>query len=123
MKFSVRKEKNKIILDFFSHKLDQLVVKRLNNQLNELISKGEDDIILNFSNIEYLDTSFLNCIINVHSKMLQKEGQLSVFGVCPDLIFLFHLIKLDNYLHIYTSEYDALQSHNRLIKRRFRVVS
>lgn len=122
MTVSIRTLKNKVIIDIHSYKLDGGIVPVLRKTIIDLIEKGFSNILINFSLINSLSSEALGCLISAHKKCLRKKGELCLFGMKNDILAIFFVIQLDEYLKLYSCENDALNRNNPLIKRRFKVV-
>lgn len=114
LKISTRNINNNAIIDIYAPKLDLFITKMLRKTLISLIKDNTVNIIINFSNIESLCPDALGVILAAHKVCLSNKGKISLFGVQPDMLLIFHLIKMDKYLHIYNTEDDAI-SHKNII--------
>ena len=75
--------------------------------INELVSKGEINIALNFENMEYIDSSGLGVIVSLHKRCKLNGGRLAICSLNDTLLRLFKLTSLDKALNLY-SDFDAL---------------
>jgi|SRR6056297_867835 len=78
-----------------------------NEIINELVSKGEINIALNFENMEYIDSSGLGVIVSLHKRCKLNGGRLAICSLNDTLLRLFKLTSLDKALNLY-SDFDAL---------------
>ena len=69
--------------------------------IDEFISKGELNIALDFSKMEYIDSSGLGAIVSVHKRCKLNGGRLAICGMNETLSRLFKLTSLDKALNIY----------------------
>jgi len=122
MTVSLRTTKNKVIMDIHCSRLDGGIVPVMRKTVSDLIEKGFTNILLNFSQINSLSSEALGFLIAAQKKCVRKRGEISLFGMRNDILAIFYVIQLDEYLKLYSCEADALNRVNPLVKRRFKVV-
>ncbi|MDD3150834.1 MAG: STAS domain-containing protein [Candidatus Gastranaerophilales bacterium] len=122
MEIAVKSKQSYTIVDILSSNLDSTLVNTLKNILDSLINENKYDILVDFSNVEVVDTLALGCLITSNKECMKKGGQISLFGVNNDILMILYIIKLDKHINIYNNEKDALSRSNMLVKRRFKVV-
>lgn len=122
MKLSIRNKSSNCIIDIFSQKIDNFLSKLLRKTLLDLIKSNNVNILINFTQVNSLDPTILGTIIAAHRTCKKYGGKISIYGLNPDLLLIFHIIQLDKYISLYQSEVDALNDCNHLTKRRLRVV-
>lgn len=71
-------------------------------------------LILNFGNVQSLTSLMLGRLITLNKKVQAAGGRLAVCNLSPDLQEVFEITKLSEYLDLYASERDALQSFKSL---------
>lgn len=83
---------------------DQLTVEKANQlkaELDEIIKKGEKEIIIDFNNCDYIDSTGLGVLVSAHRKLLEKGGSLMLCSmVNPQIIEIFKLTRLDKVFSI-----------------------
>jgi len=81
-----------------------------NEVVNELISKGKVDIALDFTNLDYIDSSGLGVIVSLHKRSKINGGRLAICNLNETLTRLFKLTSLDRALNIYPDFKSVLQN-------------
>src|SRR6056297_2335227 len=81
-----------------------------NQIINEFVSKGENNIALNFENMEYIDSSGLGVIVSRHKRCKLNGGRLAICSLNDTLLRLFKLTSLDKALNLYP-DYETLISN------------
>lgn len=122
MKVSIRNNKDNLILDIYAAKIDNFLTILLRKTLFDLIRDNKTNIYINFSLVESINSEILGIILSAHRACQKKGGKISIYGLKPDLLLIFHIIQLDKYIKLYTNEKDALDNQNNLAKRRLRVI-
>ena len=78
--------------------------------VNELVAKGKVNIALDFTNLEYIDSSGLGVIVSIHKRTKLNGGRLAIFGMNDTLSRLFKLTSLNKSLNIYTDKKSLIQN-------------
>jgi len=66
-----------------------------------MIEKGKNHIALNFSGLEYIDSSGLGTVVSLHKRCKMNGGKLAVYDIGETLLRLFKLTSLDKALNLY----------------------
>ncbi|PLX19980.1 MAG: hypothetical protein C0601_00460 [Candidatus Muiribacterium halophilum] len=76
------------------------------NNSDELLNKlsefsGEDfDIILDFTNLKYIDSAGMGALVRKLKEILSVGGELKIINTPPKILRLFKLTKLDTFFEI-----------------------
>ncbi|HKG08672.1 MAG TPA: STAS domain-containing protein [Pedobacter sp.] len=70
------------------------------------IRQGSRKIIISFSNVEYVDSSFLGALVAILKELLPHNGKLVLIGLNDDIVNLFQLTRLDK-IFILKNDLDA----------------
>jgi len=76
--------------------------------VEQFISKGQVNIALDFSGLEYIDSSGLGVVVSLHKRCKQNGGRLAIFNMNETLYRLFKLTSLEKALNIYPDEQSFL---------------
>ena len=69
---------------------------------------GVHTIILNFSNLEYMNSSGIGLLVTLLIRVQRQKQQLRAFGLTEHYCQIFELTRLDEAIGIYGVEADAL---------------
>jgi anti-sigma B factor antagonist len=72
------------------HEADDLL-----EEVNDLIAEGNTKVILELSKLDYLNSSGLNVLLNILTKMRNADGEAVICGVNDRLKKLLVITKLD----------------------------
>ncbi|RXZ78393.1 anti-sigma factor antagonist [Paenibacillaceae bacterium] len=72
-------------------------------------ARGRRYIILNFQDIQYIDSAGLTLLLRMASEAKNAGSHLFVFGICAKQRLLFRLVGLTGLVMIYPSEKIVLQ--------------
>ena len=89
--------------------LDEPTIQAIAEQLFSLVDdSGKKQLILNFSNVEYLSSAALGKLINLHKKLTGVQGKLAMCNVIPQIFEVFTITRLDKIFKIFPTEDDAM---------------
>ncbi len=81
----------------------------LKQKLYDIIDKGYVKIILNFKDIEFMDSTGLCALVSTHKKLCDK-GELKICHLSKHITLLFELVKYHRVINIYDTQEDALKA-------------
>ncbi len=84
----------------------------LHKLLREIIERGEKNLLLNFLNVNYIDSSGLGELVGGYVAMKKIGGEIKLFNLMPNVFELIQLTKLSNVFEIYTSQQEAIESYD-----------
>jgi len=91
-------------------KLDVDNSKDLWFYLSTLITGGALKIYLEMNKLEYIDSSGIGVIINAAKMVRLKKGDIVIANISDDIRNMFKVINLENFIKIYGSEVEAVNS-------------
>ena len=107
----------------FEEKNDVLIVKveekratveisgKLKEDLLAKIDEGHHNVIVNLSESEFVDSSFLGALVAGLKKATMKGGDLKIVGLQPPVRAMFELTRLFRIFDIFDNLEDALNSY------------
>ena len=78
--------------------------------INTIFEDGKTKIIVDMSNISYIDSSGLWALFEGHKKATQKEGTMVLLNPTKDVRRVLDITKMSSKMKIATSESEALES-------------
>ncbi|HOJ50251.1 MAG TPA: STAS domain-containing protein [Spirochaetota bacterium] len=96
MNYTIKEDKNKIIIKIEEELLNNENSEALRFLLSESINDGIKNIELDLSNVKATNSSGIAKILFFQKKISEKGGSLKIIDMHPELKKLFHLIGLDN---------------------------
>jgi stage II sporulation protein AA (anti-sigma F factor antagonist) len=81
----------------------------LRAKLEEVMAKGAKGIALDFSGVDYIDSSGLGCCSDAHKVMASRSGALVMFGASPSVEKMWKLPRLDLIIPPFQKEKEALE--------------
>lgn len=84
------------------------VSENLKTELYALIDGGAKYLVVDFSDVVYVDSSFLGALVSSLKHALSNKAEVVVAGLNKDILGLFQLIRLDKAFKIYPSATEAI---------------
>ena len=69
---------------------------------------GTRRFVLNFSQVDYINSSGIAIVINLIARMRKHEQRLSIFGLNRHFQKMFHIVGVDRYTRLCNTEAEAL---------------
>ena len=90
--------------------VDLYTAPEFKQQLLEVIAQGAKDVVVDFSDTTFIDSTTLGVLVGGVKRLRTNEGQLSL--VCSDrnIMKIFEITGLDRVFPIHKSRDEALQS-------------
>jgi anti-sigma B factor antagonist len=82
----------------------------LRDALRELIAKGNKKILLNLSDVSYIDSSGIGELVSGFTTVTNHGGQLKLVGLSKRVKDLLQITKLYTVFEVHEEEADAIRS-------------
>jgi anti-sigma B factor antagonist len=109
---SVSHDRDIRIVEFTHNKiLDEANIADIGQTLISLIDeKVHPKILLDFSSVEHLSSAALGMLINANNRVKQKNGQLRLTNIKPQIYEVFVITKLNKLFRILPTRQEAVSS-------------
>ncbi|NND20577.1 MAG: STAS domain-containing protein [Silicimonas sp.] len=97
-----------IVVTVGDRRIDAAVAVRFKEQMQELTQTAGARVILDLSNVEFLDSSGLGAVVG-SMKQLSRSCQLDLAGLTPTVDKVFRITRMDRVFRIYDTTNTALQ--------------
>ncbi len=88
-------------------RIDFKVATDFKDKMGEFIESGNLFILLNLSEVEFVDSSGLGAIVS-SLKRMRGRGDLFICGLRETIITMFHLTRMDRVFRIFENEEEAI---------------
>jgi len=78
-------------------------------EINNIMSKGNNRFVLELSGVKYMNSSGLNILVNVLTKARNAGGDVVVCNLSKKVSDLLVITKLDSIFHILPTEQEAVK--------------
>jgi anti-sigma B factor antagonist len=109
---SVRKEGNVCVVELRDRKiLEELQIDEIGARLSELVEvEPAPRLLLDFGNVEHLSSAALGVLITLNRQVAERQGQLVLAGIHPQIYEVFKITRLNRLFTIQTTTEDALKA-------------
>lgn len=89
--------------------LDELVIQDLGQELFSLVEQeNHKNLLLNFTNVEFLSSAALGKLISLHKKVERAGGVLKLSNIRPEIFDVFKITRLNEKFDIKDEQEEAL---------------
>jgi len=92
--------------------IDRICVERISSRIIQEVQHAAErpKVVICFDQIKEVSSSILGVVIQIEKQIRQKQGQLKLSGMQPNVKEVFHLTRLDSILDIYETSESAMDS-------------
>lgn len=117
MSFSVNvRQEGAVSLVAVSGKLTSFEAKAFRELIRGLVEKGNTNIVLNLSALEYLDSSGIGELARNYMSVVKKGGTVKVVGLAPRVEEILKVTQLYQVFPEFPDEASALESFSHVKK-------
>ena len=104
-----KKLRNVLIVNILDKRLDANIAYEFKDKMASYISTGDHLIVLNISDVDYIDSSGLGAIVS-SLKMLGDKGDIVICGTQDTVMRMFKLTRMNKVFRMYETENEAIDS-------------
>ena len=105
-----RVEERGILILGITGYIDATNIDLFERQMYEQIENGHNKIILDFSEIQYINSAALGVILNMNQLAIKRQGSIRIINLPRKYEKTFELLGLNGYLQIFSEKEKALES-------------
>ncbi|MBW3544684.1 MAG: STAS domain-containing protein [Bacteroidetes bacterium] len=110
MKYSIDKQERYSLVSLHEEKLDTTLAPKLKSELITLHAEGVKNIVLDISEVKYIDSSGLSSLL-VGNRILTEDGGIFIIAAPTEHVQkLIKISQLDNVLNILPSRDEAIDA-------------
>jgi len=113
MEILQRREGNVVILDIYGAISLGESKEKFVRVMDELLSQQDVNVLVNFSGINYVDSTGIGELVGYLNKFVESNRQLKILKPHERILKLLQITKLDTMFEIYDDEEQALRSFQR----------
>jgi len=109
---------NDITILKVSGEIDLYTVNDFQKAFSDKINKGINNLVIDFLDVTYLDSSGLSALLSMHKKVASLNGSLSIVTL-PDkhsITRIFEITRLNTVLNMFHSLDDAIDHNTKRSK-------
>ena len=109
---AVSQDKDVRLVEFTNNKiLDEANIKEIGDGLNALVDERPNPkLLLDFATVDHLSSAALGMLINVNKRVKERNGQLRLANIKPQIFEVFVITKLNKLFRILPTRPEALAS-------------
>jgi anti-sigma B factor antagonist len=108
LKMNTRSIDDRASLIDLEGEIDVYTAPNLKQQIITLLDSGVRHILINLTNVEYLDSTALGVLIGGLKRLRERDGSLDLICPNPRIKRVFEITGLDKIFDMYTTEEEAL---------------
>ena len=108
MQIQERKENDVVVLAVDGD-IDLNSSPEMRKKFEELIVNNSVKIVVNFQNVNYIDSSGLATVIEMLQRLKKTQGELRLSNMSEKIKNLLEITKIDKLFKMYSSEAEALK--------------
>ena len=93
-------EENNQITAVFDGRLDTVAAQQIAETIDPLLQHADQNIILDCEKMPFISSSGLRIFLKIRKEVAAKGGKMYLRNVCPDVMQVFKMTKLDDIFEI-----------------------
>lgn len=111
LKHTVTEESGVTVLSFLEEKLDATTALTARPILDQLVERGGIKVVIDMSAVRVIDSSGVAVVVSLFKRLKALGGSLRVSGLEGQPREIFHLLRLEKAMPIYSSAHEALKGY------------
>jgi anti-sigma B factor antagonist len=103
---NLRTANESVIIDL-SGEINAFADEAINKAYDQADSQGQRNIMLNFKNVTYINSTGIALIVGLMAKSRRNHKRLTVFGLTDHYVEIFQITRLADFMSIYPDEASA----------------
>lgn len=109
MKINLQKDSGVTTAMIDETRLDASVAPEFKSAMDEIITSGNNQLIIDISKLSFMDSSSLGAMVSV-LKQISATGKLVILGASGTVLELFKLTRMDR-IFILTDDIESAKTH------------
>ncbi|QHM71024.1 STAS domain-containing protein [Mixta intestinalis] len=109
MKLEIAQSDNVTVITPVTRRLDASVAKPFRDEVMEQINAGQTRLLLDFSRVDFIDSSCLGTLISL-LKAINGKGEMALCALNPNIQNMFKLTRMDRVFTLCTTQNEALSA-------------
>jgi len=91
--------------------LDEANIQQIGEEISELVdSREQPKLLISFDNVDHLSSAALGTLITINQKVRERDGQLRLANIDPQIYEVFVITKLNKLFEIHDTAEEAIAS-------------
>jgi len=103
------------IIEFMDRNiLDEANIQQIGDEIGAIIDESPfPKLLISFENVDHLSSAALGTLITINNKIRQKDGQLRLANINPQIYEVFAITKLNKLFQIHKTTQEALKKFKK----------
>lgn len=110
----VRQSADHAVIDLIGQ-VDREAEARLNAAFDEATARGSHTVLLNFTAVDYINSTGIAVIVGVLARARRDGRQLSVCGLTDHYRTIFEITRLVDFMQVYPDEQSAVSGGHGVV--------
>jgi len=108
-------ESGATIIEFMDRNiLDEANIQQIGEEIGGIIDESAfPKLLISFENVDHLSSAALGTLITINNKIRQKDGQLRLANINPQIYEVFVITKLNKLFQIHKTTQEALKKFRK----------
>ena len=111
MQLNITEQGEIVRIEVQEERMDAHNSSDLKEQMLQLFDDGKCNLIINLSEVRFVDSSGLGALVSGFKNASAREGSLKLCSLQPQVRSMFELTRLHRVFEIYASVEEALESY------------
>jgi anti-anti-sigma factor len=113
LKIEIRPRGDNVAVVVLRGEIGTETVNQFKDRIDQLVNEGQSKIIMDFQEVNYLNSMGLGVVAATLKKVKKNKGDLKLVKLSPAVQELFELTRLTKVFEIFDSEDEALKSFSQ----------
>ena len=109
MNFETEKIHNIIIVKL-QGALEVSIQTLLKEKLQDIAAQNDNDVVLDFSNVEFIDSACLGALVALLKRLREHKGDIKMACLTDDVRSIFQITRLDRVFDLFETKEEAVNS-------------
>jgi anti-sigma B factor antagonist len=100
-----------VVVVSLSGSLDVSQQKVFKDKLSGIAEMDGKDMVADFSNVAFIDSSCLGTLVSLARRLREKSGDIKLSNLSPDVRSIFQITRLDKVFEIFGGVQEAVDSY------------
>jgi anti-sigma B factor antagonist len=108
----IRKQNAVVQIEFIDRNiLDEANIQLISDEISRIIDQeAAPKLLISFANVDHLSSAALGALININYKVRNKNGQLRLAAIDPQIYEVFVITRLNKLFQIHETAEEAMKS-------------
>ncbi len=108
--FLIEEKDNVLVVKFSSKRIfADAVIEQVGDELLDAVDKAKSKILLDFEGVEFMSSLVIGKLVLFRKKCKAQKVDAKLCSICPSVMGVFEVTRLDKIFKIYDSEEEALE--------------